>query len=96
MPRYNQVKGDAKIEWLEKLPRKAQILVLILIMLAAGVIQFLMGLHSVHTGQDIVLGNHRISAVESFFWCAACLAIVGGLFAVFMGWAKSGKTEPPA
>ena len=95
MPRYNQLKNDAKIEWLEKLPRKAQILVLMLIMLAAGVIQFFMGLHSVHTGQDIVLGNKRISAVESFFWCAACLAIVGGLFAVFMGWAK-GKTEPPA
>ncbi len=95
MPRYNQLKGDAKIEWLEKLPRKAQILVLMLIMLAAGVIQFLMGLHSVHTGRDIVLGNKRISAVESFFWCAACLAIAGGLFAVFMGWAKS-KTEPPA
>ncbi|MDT7814903.1 MAG: hypothetical protein QOJ51_5632 [Acidobacteriaceae bacterium] len=96
MPRYNQLKGDAKIGWLGKLPRKAQILVLMLIMLVAGVIQFLMGLHSVHTGRDIVLGNHRISAVESFFWCAAGLAIVGGLFAVFMGWAKSSKTDPPA
>jgi membrane associated rhomboid family serine protease len=95
MPRYNQVKGDAKIEWLEKLPRKTQILVLMLIILAAAAIQFFMGLHSVHTGQDIVLGNQRISAVESFFWCAACLAIFGGLFAVFMGWTKSSKMDPP-
>ncbi len=96
MPSYKQLKGDAKIGWLEKLPKKTQILVLMMIMLAAGVIQLLMGLHSVHTGRDIVLGNKRISAVESFFWCAACLAIVGGLFAVFMGWAKSSKTDPSA
>jgi hypothetical protein len=95
MPRYNQVKGDPKIGWLEKLPRKTQILVLMLIILAAAIIQFFMGLHSVHTGQDIVLGNQRISAVESFFWCAACLALFGGLFAVFMGWAKSSKMDPP-
>jgi ABC-type sulfate transport system permease component len=96
MPRYNQLKGDPKIPWLEKLPKKTQILVLMLIILAAAAIQFFMGLHSVHTGQDIVLGNQRISAVESFFWCAACLAIIGGVFAVFMGWAKSSKTDPPA
>jgi hypothetical protein len=95
VPRYNQTEGNPKIEWLEKLPRKTQILVLILIMLVAAAIQFFMGLHSVRTGQDIVLGNKRISAVESFFWCAACLAIVGGLFAVFMGWAKSSKLDPP-
>jgi hypothetical protein len=96
MPRYNQLKGDPKIEWLEKLPKKAQLLVLMLIMLAAAAVLFFMGLHSVHTGQDIVLGTTRISAVESFFWCAACLAVVGGLFAVFMGWAKSSKMDDPA
>jgi hypothetical protein len=95
MPRYNKLKGDPKIEWLEKLPKKAQLLVLMLIMLAAAAVLFFMGLHSVHTGQDIVLGTKRISAIESFFWCAACLAIVGGLFAVFMGWAKSSKMDSP-
>ena len=79
----------------DKLPRKTQILVLMLILLAAAVIQFGMGLHFRDRGQDIVLGNKRISAVESFFWCAACLALLGGLFAVFMGWAKSSKTDPP-
>jgi hypothetical protein len=86
MPRYNQLQGDTRIEWLEKLPRKAQILVLMLIVLAAAAIQFFMGLHSVHTGQDLVLGNQRMSAVESFFWCAACLAI-------FMGRARSSKMD---
>jgi hypothetical protein len=48
-------KAMQRLSGWKKLPRKAQIVVLILIMLAAGVIQFLMGLHSVHTGQDIVL-----------------------------------------
>jgi len=70
MPRYNQLKGDPKIEWLEKLPKKAQLLVLMLIMLAAAAVPFFMGLHSVHTGQDIVLGTRRISAIESFIGCA--------------------------
>jgi hypothetical protein len=95
MPRYNQNRSETMPAWFEKLPKKLQIILLLLLTLGAATIGLLMGLHSVKTGQDIILNNTHISAVESFFWCAAWLAISGGLFAVLMGWAKSSKEEPP-
>jgi ABC-type sulfate transport system permease component len=93
MPRYNQDRMKPIPAWFEKLPRKLQVFLLLLLMLAAAAVPLMMGLHSLHTGKPIVLGNESISAVESFFWCAACLAIAAGLFAVLMGWAKS-STDP--
>jgi H+/Cl- antiporter ClcA len=94
MPRYPS-RMEIKTDRFDKLPKKVQLCLLMLVVLAAAAIEFLMGLHSVHTGKPIVLGNQSISDVESFFWSAACLAIFAGLFAVFMGWAKSSKADPP-
>ena len=79
----------------DKLPKRFQLVLLILLMLVPAVIEFLMGMHSVHTGKPIILRNRWYTAVECFFWCAVFLAIAGGLFAVLMGWAKPlGKQRP--
>jgi hypothetical protein len=74
--------------WFDWLPEKVQCLLLLLITLPATAILFFTGMHCVHTGQPIVLGNTRTDALEWFFFSVVMLVISGGIFAVLMGWAK--------
>jgi hypothetical protein len=94
MPRFNNVLPPGESKWFNWLPRKLRIFLLILLMLGAAAIEFSLGMHSVHQDRPIVLNTVQITAVESFLWCGACLVIFGGLFAVFMRWAKSSKVGP--
>ncbi len=57
MTRYNQKRSKPMPAWFEKLPKKLQISLLLIVTIGAAVIALLMGLHSVKTGKDIVLGN---------------------------------------
>ncbi len=93
MPRFNQNEREYKMEWFDKLPKKLRIILLLLVTIGVAALQLWMGWHSAQTGKPIVLNNVTITAAESFGCCAAWLAIFGGLFAVLMGWAKSGKGD---
>jgi membrane associated rhomboid family serine protease len=86
---------ESEKDWFDRLPKKTQIVLLMLLMLAVAAICFLMGVHALHPGVHADFGSHHDDPVEDFFWCAFCLAITGLLFGAYMGWFKGNKDDPP-
>jgi ABC-type sulfate transport system permease component len=89
MPRFNNNRPPQGNDWFDWLPRKVQCALLLSILLPATALFFGLGMHCVHMGRAIVLGNSQLDAGECFLSFAVLVAISGGIFGVMMGWMKS-------
>jgi hypothetical protein len=81
-------------DWFDWLPFRTQYLLLLLLFVPLTVGFFLGGMHCVHTGHPVSMGNEQMDAGEFFLSSAVCLLLCGGFVAGLLGWIKPNRPHP--
>jgi hypothetical protein len=88
MSPFNNNRPPQGNDWFDWLPRNVQCLLLLLLSVPATVLFFWGGMHCIHTGKPVMLGNSTMDAGEFFLGSLVAFLLSIGFVGVMIGWIK--------
>jgi hypothetical protein len=88
MSPFNNTRPPQGNDWFDWLPRNIQCLLLLLLSVPATALFFWGGMHCIHTGKPVMLGNTTMDAGEFFLGSLIAFLLSVGFVGVMIGWIK--------